>query len=246
MSANGSASVQITRKQVKNLTVRVCPPDGQVRVTAPMRMPDAVILAELDRRQQWITKWQLRLRGQIQPLAYTISTGERHYFQGQAYPLQLSTGARKPGVQLVSGMLAMQVRSTTTTAQRLRLLQDWYRQQLQALLPDLLARWQVVVGAQASECRIKRMKTRWGTCNPRARRIWLNLELIKYPPNCLDYVLVHELTHLHERLHNRRFWSLMDQFMPDWRSYRQLLNGNSSGQHDWHTLNAGHRPLDCR
>jgi predicted metal-dependent hydrolase len=102
-------------------------------------------------------------------------------------------------------------------------LSAWYRAHLKEQLPALIARWEAVVGVQVHDWGVKQMKTRWGTCSIRARRIWLNLELIKHPPVCLEYVVVHELVHLHERLHNARFWGLMDRFMPDWRPAQQAL-----------------------
>jgi predicted metal-dependent hydrolase len=129
--------------------------------------------------------------------------------------------------------LSMQVRPGTDTEKRLEILNAWYRCQLQNQLPGLLAQWEPVVGVQAAECRIKRMKTRWGTCNITARRIWLNLELAKKPPECLEYILVHELVHLHERHHNERFRTLMDRYLPSWRLHRDRLNQTPLAHEDW-------------
>jgi len=152
-------------------------------------------------------------------------TGECHNFLGQPFPLRVieHSGAG----QLIlrdDTCLEIRVRPKSTTAQRQAIMQRWYRRQLETLIPPLLARWQPVLGVRVAECRIKRMRTKWGTCNIPARRIWLNLELAKRPAACLEYVVVHELVHLLERYHNRRFQSLMDKFLPQWRLRKYELN----------------------
>ncbi len=218
------ADVTITRKRVKRLNVRVCAPAGEVRVSAPLWMPEAEIHAFLQQRRDWIQRAQQRQRQRHSESQVAMTHGELHRYLGHGYPLCLHITATRPALSLQADALHMQVTKSMDTSQRLQLLQHWYRQQLQAMLPGLLNRWQPVVGAEAAECRIKRMKTRWGSCNPDARRIWLSLELIKYPHACIDYVMVHELVHLHEASHNHRFRTLMDQCMPDWRDRRRLLN----------------------
>jgi len=220
------ADIKITRKRVKRLNVRVCPPHGEVRVSAPLWMPERDIHAFLHQRSDWIDKCRLRQQQRHRLSAPAMTEGELHGYLGRVYPLKLSTTARTRTVSLQGGAIRLQVTAAMDAAQRLQLLHGWYRRQFQAMLPDLQARWQPVVQAEASECRIKRMKTRWGSCNPRARRIWLSLELIKQPAECIDYVMVHELVHLHEASHNHRFRALMDQCMPDWRLHRKRLNAN--------------------
>jgi len=218
------AGVTITRKRVKRLNVRVCAPAGEVRVSAPLCMPEADIHAFLHQRRDWIKRAQQRQRQRHIESQVAMSNGEQHRYLGHSYPLCLHITVSRPALCLQTDTLHMHVTESMDRSQRLQLLQHWYRQQLRAMLPGLLDRWQPVVGAEAAECRIKRMKTRWGSCNPRARRIWLSLELIKQPQACIDYVMVHELVHLHEASHNHRFRALMDQCMPDWRERRRLLN----------------------
>ena len=113
------------------------------------------------------------------------------------------------------------------------MLNDWYRHHLKALLPDLIARWEPVVGVQVADWGVKKMKTRWGSCNTQECRVWLNLELAKKPPHCLEYVLVHEMVHLLERHHNAHFTALMDQYMPQWRLYRDELNQAPLAHEEW-------------
>lgn len=118
----------------------------------------------------------------------------------------------------------MFVRPGTTQEKKQEILHAFYRAELKKLIPELLDKWQPILDVTASAWGIKRMKTKWGTCNIEARRIWLNLELAKKPVQCLEYILVHELTHLLERHHNERFTGLLDQHLPQWRTLREELN----------------------
>lgn len=222
--------IELIRKNVKRLRLTVYASDGRVRVTAPLRMPEAIIEEFVAARQAWIRKHQTRFAAQEQPVALAYESGETHLYQGQPYELRVHEIAGRARVELQQEYLALYVPTGTTPPQRAKVLTDWYRAQLKKQLPALVAKWELVVGAQAQAWAIKQMKTRWGTCNIRAKRIWLNLELMKRPLPCLEYVVVHELVHLHERLHNARFWGLMDQFMPDWRQHKDALNQVVLGQ----------------
>ncbi|KAA9339557.1 M48 family metallopeptidase [Hymenobacter busanensis] len=225
----GEVAVEIQRKSVRTLRLTVSPPDGRVRVTAPLRMPAATIEEFVLARQLWIRKHQARIAALPQPARLAYTSGETHYFQGRPYELRVLPTTSRSRVELDEQYLLLYVPEGSSSAEREIALAAWYRSQLKAQIPALLAYWQPVVGAQAQAWGVKQMRTRWGTCNVRARRIWLNLELIKKPTACLEYVVVHELTHLHERLHNARFWGLMDQFMPDWRQHKATLNQRVAG-----------------
>ncbi len=173
----------------------------------------------------WIRQQQARFAAQPRPSPHEMVSGESHYFLGQRYQLRVMAYTGPPRIRHNdSSFLDLFVRSGTTAEQRQQVLQRWYREQLRARIPPLLEQWQPVLGVQAADWGIKQMKTRWGTCNIAARRIWLNLELIKKPVNCLEYVVIHELTHLLERNHNDQFKALMDHHLPHWRLIRQTLN----------------------
>jgi predicted metal-dependent hydrolase len=131
------------------------------------------------------------------------------------------------------GFIDMIVRPELTATQRGVVLYKWYRKQFKSMVPALLAKWEAVIGVHADEWGVKRMKTRWGTCTPDAKRIWLNLELAKKPMNCIEYVIVHELIHLLERNHNARFKALMTQYMPLWNQYRAELNEAPLADEEW-------------
>ena len=217
--------VEVTRKHVRYLRLSVHMPDGQVRISVPWRTSEAAIRTMVLTRQTWIRKQQAIFRARVPPPVLTYEAGETHYYQGRAYELRRPICTGRPRVELTeTGFLDLYAPAEATPAQRAHVLATWYRSQLKAQVPTLLAKWEPVVGAQANAWGIKQMKTRWGTCSLRAKRIWLNLELIKRPLPCLEYVVVHELVHLHERLHNARFWDLVGRAMPDWATRQRELN----------------------
>lgn len=203
----GELAVEVERKAIRTMRVTVYPPAGRVRVAVPLRLPEKTIQEFVLSRQAWIQKHQARFAALPPPPALTYSTGEIHYYQGQPYQLRVLPAAGRPRVVLTPAQQTLDLYAPpeATAEQRQLALSAWYRAQLKAQIPGLLARWEPVVGARAAAWGVKQMRTRWGTCNTRARRIWLSLELAKKPPGCLDYVVVHELVHLHERLHNARF-----------------------------------------
>ena len=226
--------VQIVRKDIKNLHLGVYPPNGRVRVAAPLRVSnDAVRLAVIG-KLGWIKRQRARFEAQPRQSEREMASGESHYFLGQRYRLRVIAhdGTGKVLVPNKS-TIELQVRRETNAMQRERVLQRWYRQQLKELVPPLLEKWQTVLGVQVNEWAIKKMKTRWGTCNAVAKRIWLNLELAKKPVQCLEYIIVHELAHLIERRHNDHFVSIMNEHLPQWRLHRQELNSAPLAHQTW-------------
>ena len=227
-------SVEVVRKDIKNLHVGVYPPHGRVRVAAPYRLDDEAIRLAIISRLGWIRRQQSSFIAQERQSKREMVTGESHFFHGRRYRLNVVENAGRPSVRIANNTtLELKVRPDTNHAKRLELLECWYRRQLRDQIPDLIASWEPVVGKEVSEWRIRKMKTRWGSCNIEARRIWLNLELVKKPISCLEFVLVHEMVHLLERKHNERFRDLMDQFMPDWNMRRDELNRAPLAHEDW-------------
>lgn len=227
-------AVEVVRKEIKHLHVGVYPPAGRVRVAAPRRFDDEAVRLAVVSRLGWIRRKQKGFVGQDRQSQRELVTGESHYFQGHRYLLALKECDGASQVRLV-GKSSMELRVPPgfDHAQRDAVLQRWYRRQLRALLPALLGKWEPRIGRAVSEVRIKKMKTRWGSCNASARRVWLNLELIKKPVRCLEYVLVHELVHFHERHHNDRFLEWMDTLLPAWRVHRDELNRAPLAHEEW-------------
>ncbi|MBC6607351.1 M48 family metallopeptidase [Hymenobacter sp. BT188] len=222
--------IEVVRKNIRTLRLTVYAPDGKVRVAAPMRMAASNIEEFVVARRVWILKHQAKFAARERPVAFAYVSGEAHFFQGKVYQLQVLEAKGRPRVAIRDEQfLELYIPQDASKEQRESVLTAWYRARLKEQLPALLAKWEPVVGKQATTWGVKQMKTRWGTCNVQAKRIWLNLELIKRPPLCLEYVVVHELVHLHERYHNARFWGFMDQFMPDWRTYKAELSQVTPG-----------------
>jgi predicted metal-dependent hydrolase len=229
-----SLPVQIVRKDIKNLHLGVYPPHGRVRVAAPIRVSDKAVRLAVIGKLGWIKRQRARFAGQPRQSAREMVSGESHYFLGRRYRLRVIHHDGPVKVVLHNkSTIELHVRRESNATQRERALQRWYRRQLNELLPPLLKKWQRVLGLQAVDCRIKKMKTKWGSCNIEVSRIWLNLELAKKPVQCLEYIAVHELVHLNERHHNDRFVSIMDKHMPQWRLHRQKLNSEPLAHETW-------------
>lgn len=226
--------VEVVRKDIKNLHLGVYPPNGRVRVAAPQVLSDeAVRLAVID-RLGWIRRQKARFVEQPRQSQREMVSGESHYFLGQRYRLRVHEHDAPARVALRGiASLDLFVRPGTDTEQREAVLLRWYREQLKRLIPPLLERWQPILGVQVADWGVKKMKTKWGSCNPLSQRIWLNLELAKKPVRCLEYIVVHELVHLLERHHNERFTGLMDAHLPQWRQCREMLSLTPLGHEEW-------------
>lgn len=220
-------TVEVVRKPIKNLHLGVYPPQGRVRVAAPLAIDDEAVRLAVVGKLGWIKRQRAKFQAQPRQSQRRMVSGESHYFLGRRYRLRVheTTGALRIALRGTATM-DLFVRPDTTAERREQVLHDFYRAELKRLLPELLDKWQPKLGVEARAWGIKRMKTKWGTCNIEVGRIWLNLELAKKPVQCLEYILVHELTHLLERHHNERFTGLLDQHLPQWRTLREELNGS--------------------
>lgn len=230
----GGISVKIIRKDIKNLHLGVHPPEGHVRVAVPHHVTDErVRLAVID-KLAWIKRQQAEFLQQPRQSPREMIAGETHYLWGRQYRLEVIEQAGKHRVEIAGGdKLRLFVRPGTDVVARQLVMIEWYRQQLKDRIPTQIESWQKKIGVTADSWGIKKMKTKWGSCNIEAKRIWLNLELAKKPPECLEYILVHERVHLLERRHNERFKSYMDQFMPKWQLHRETLNTSPLAHEDW-------------
>jgi predicted metal-dependent hydrolase len=215
-------NVLVSRKRVKNMNLRIYR-DGSVKISAPLRCSLSSIQQFLYEKQVWLVAQRERLFTKpIRPM-HQYQTGELHFFMGQSYPLIFHEGIQRQKVLFQANQISCYVKENTPREARQLLLDKWYRSQMKALLPVLIQKWEPILGVQVSQWGIKIMKTRWGSCNTRQKRIWLNLNLIQKPLECLEYVLVHEMVHLLEASHNKRFHALMSQFMPEWKMVKSQL-----------------------
>jgi predicted metal-dependent hydrolase len=233
LTVNG-IEVQIVRKDIKNLHLAVYPPDGRVRVAVPKHVTDDNVRLAVVSKLRWIKKQQQDFKEQPRQSERQYLSGECHYVFGKRYRLELIERDGKPEVKpLRSGKLQLFVRPRSSVEVKEKALNAWYREELKRAIPELLEKWQPIVGKEASDWGIRKMKTKWGSCNIEQRRIWLNLELAKKPTECLEYILVHELVHLYERNHNQRFMKLLDQFLPNWRTNKKTLNTSPLSKENW-------------
>jgi predicted metal-dependent hydrolase len=233
LTVNG-IEVQIVRKDIKNLHLGVYPPDGRVRVSVPKHITDDNVRLAVISKLRWIKKQQQDFKEQPRQSERQYLSGECHYVFGKRYRLELIERDGKPAVKpLRSGKLQLFVRPGSSVEVKEKALNTWYREELKRAIPKLLEKWQPIVGKEASDWGIRKMKTKWGSCNIERRRIWLNLELAKKPTECLEYILVHELVHLYERNHNQRFMKLLDQFLPNWRTNKKTLNTSPLSKENW-------------
>ncbi len=226
--------VQIVRKDIKNLHLGVYPPNGRVRVAAPLRVGDDAVRLAVIGKLGWVRRQQAEFKAQQRQSEREMVSGESHYFLGRRYRLRVIEhhGAAKVNLRGNSS-IDLYIRKGSRADEREQVLLRWYRAQLKALIPPLLHKWQPVLGVHVAGWGVKKMKTKWGSCNSNDRRIWLNLELAKKPVQCLEYILFHEMVHLLERRHNDRFHALINQFMPKWRLYREELNRTPLGHATW-------------
>lgn len=225
--------VDVVYKNIKNLHISVYPPVGRVRVAAPARTDEDTIRLAIVQRLPWIKRQREQLQKAERQTRREMLSGETHYVWGERYLLDVSRTSGHFSVEPKGKTLWVVTPEGTDAVGRLAALDRWYRRELKAAVPALLEKWQPVVGVEADKVVVRRMKTKWGTCVAKSRTIWLNPELAKKNPRCLEYIVVHELTHLLERGHGERFVALMDQFLLDWRTRRDELNEAPLAEETW-------------
>ena len=220
----GDIPVDVVLKDIRNIHLSVHPPAGRVRLSAPVGMDINTLRLYAISRLGWIKKQQRKLCGQERETPREYLNRESHYLWGKRYLLKIVEREAPSVVDVQHSAILLYIRPDASQEKKQSLLDAWYRKQLKVALPDLIEVWEKRIGVRVNEFGIKKMKTKWGTCNPDARRIWVNLELAKKPKECLEYIVVHEMVHLLEHHHNERFMALMDDMLPKWRSLRDDLN----------------------
>lgn len=225
--------ITVEKKNIKNIHLSVYPPIGSVRISVPKRVKDDDVRLFALRKLGWIRKQQKKFKEQERETPREFISAESHYFKGRRYLLEVIESNEKPSVILKNKKILLKVRPNATLEKKQSVIDEWYRDYLKRISTELIEKWENIIGVKSNELGIKKMRTRWGTCNTQAKRIWLNLELAKKPVNCLEFVIVHELVHLLERTHNKRFIGFMDKFMPNWRHHRDELNQLPFRHSDW-------------
>jgi predicted metal-dependent hydrolase len=220
----GPIAVDVLKKDIKNVHLGVYPPEGKVRISAPLRMSNENIRLFAISKLQWIKLQQQKLIGQERETPREYLERESHYLWGRRYLLHIVESNALSRVELQHKKIILYTRPSAATERRAEILEEWYRTQVRSAVQPLLAKWEKTMGVKIEKVFVRRMRTKWGSCSRNSPSIRLNTELAKKPIACLEYIVVHELAHLIEPTHNVRFTLLMDQMMPNWRSFRKLLN----------------------
>jgi predicted metal-dependent hydrolase len=196
----------------------------RVRISAPTRMSLETIRVYAISKLAWIKQQQRKLREQERETSREYLNLESHYLWGKRYLLRVINDGLTPSIDVQHSRLLLRVHPETTEERKQEIFARWYRDQMKAAVPSLIARWVPVMGVTVAGFYVQHMKTKWGSCNPSGGTIRLNTELAKKPKECLEYIVVHEMAHLLEPTHNARFIAFMDRFMPNWRLRRDQLN----------------------
>jgi hypothetical protein len=229
----GEITADIVFKDIKNIHLSVYPPTGKVRISAPLRMDIDKIRIFAISKLGWIKQQQKKLLEQERETPREYLDRESHYVWGKRYLLEVLEVDEAPSVELKHRKMILRVRPGADEKKKQEVIDAWYREQLRKAALPLIAKWEKLMGVKVERLLIRRMKTKWGSCNPKARNILINTELAKKPSECLEYILVHELAHLLEPTHNARFIILMDKFMPKWQFYRDKLNQLPVSRENW-------------
>lgn len=229
----GDMRIEVLRKDIKNLHLSVLPPHGRVRVAAPRQMSLDTIRVFVISKLEWIRRQQRKMDAQEREAPREYLDRESHYVWGRRYLLKRIEENAAPSVELRHSRLVLQVRPGTDEARSREILEVWYREQIRVAVPSLIAKWEPVMGVKVGRVFVQRMKTRWGSCNPESQSIRLNTDLAKKPPECLEYIMVHEMAHLLEPTHNPRFRSLMNLFMPQSQHLKDELNRLPVRHENW-------------
>ena len=217
-------TVELIRKNVKNINLRITQPEARIKVSAPNRMPVEMVYAFVISRYDWILSHKEKLLERIGDMPIYFNDGEPHYYQGQSLALKIINSNSTPEVTVNGDILELYIKGNSSIEKRKFAIEAWYRRELKKQIPILISKYEQLMKLKVEEFGVKKMKTRWGTCNPRAKRIWLNLELAKKPNDCLEYVVLHEMTHFLEPKHNQRFYGFVEQYMPNWKIVEKKLS----------------------
>jgi len=229
----GEIAVDVVKKGIKNIHLSVYPPTGRVRISAPLRMDIDTIRVFAITKLGWIKSQQKKLREQEHETPREYLDRESHYVWGKRYLLKLAEKDAAPDVELRHSKMILRIRAGTSDERKQEILEGWYRQQMKQAVPALIAKWEPLMGVKVARFFVQKMKTKWGSCSHLVGSIRLNTDLAKKPPECLEYIVVHEMVHLLEPTHNSRFIALMNQFMPKWRFYKDQLNRLPVRHEDW-------------
>ncbi|MCF8324429.1 MAG: M48 family metallopeptidase [Leadbetterella sp.] len=221
----GDLEVEVVKKDIKNIHLGVYPPIGRVRLSAPASSDDEKIRLFIVSKIPWIRKNQRKFKDKERLTHPNFTSRESHYISGRRYLLEVDVnGMNKNQVTLAKNKIKLNIKEPYTSEKRREIFESWLRRNLRYRIEPILSKWEKLMSLHCSEWKIKKMKTKWGSCNEEAKRLWFNLELMKVDDSCLEYVIVHELAHLKHKHHNKHFFNTLSTFIPDWEHRKNILN----------------------
>ncbi|MBF0120599.1 MAG: M48 family metallopeptidase [Desulfobacterales bacterium] len=227
-------TIDVVRKDIKNIHLAVYPPSGKVRIAVPLKVNEDSIRLFAISKLGWIKRQQQKFKEQERIPQREYKNRESHYFQGKRYLLNIIEAYAPPKIILKNKTyIDLYIRPETPTVKRHEIMNEWYRHQFKDQIPEIIEKWENKLKVKINGWQVKIMKTKWGSCNIEKKRILLNLELAKKPLYCLEYVIVHEMIHLLERHHNEKFLYHMDTFLPNWKQLKRELNRFPISHADW-------------
>lgn len=216
--------VEIVKKKIKNMHLSVLPPEGRVRVSAPMNLSDKNISMFVRTKITWIKKQQEKFSNQPRQSERKFESGETLYVFGKQYYLQVDYSNKRKSLILDGNKAILNLGKKTTIQQKENFVNEWYRSILKKEIEKYLPKWEAKTNLFSKSWQTKNMTTKWGTCNTITKKIWFNLQLAKKPIECLEYIILHELAHLKVKNHSKDFIAIMDKYMPYWRNTKKILN----------------------
>lgn len=218
-------SVEVEWKNIKNVHLTIYPPNARVHVSAPIGMTEEAVRLFLITKIPWINQRVSQILDQSRQTSREYVSGENHYFKGHRYRLKVLYHNAPAKVEIQGNeYIKLYVREGATEERRAEVLREWYRSELKLMLHPLITKWEKLLEVSVNKWEVKQMKTLWGSCNHRTRNIIFNLELIKKPLPCIEYIVVHELLHIRVRLHNEEYTELLNCYFPKWRNLKAELN----------------------
>jgi len=217
--------IETVRKKIKNIHLGVYPPNGKIRVAVPEETNEEQIRLLVISKMPWIKRQQKKFNQYQRQSKREYLTGESHYFFGKRYILNVIEDKNiKPQIRIKNKERIDMYINKNHYSKKERLFDRFYRTELKKIIDLFREKWEGILGVKANELKIKRMKTKWGSCNSENKRIWINLELSKKPLDCVEYVLVHEMIHLLERTHTEKFREILNKNLPKWNHSKDKLN----------------------
>jgi predicted metal-dependent hydrolase len=225
--------IDVVYKKIKHVHLSVYPPSGKVRISAPEHMSLETIRVFAISKLGWIRKQQATLKNQDRETPREYLDRESHYYLGRRYLMKLVDHKQSAGIFIKHDNIEVHQRGESAPSRAKNALQIWYREEIRSIGGEFIKKWEPKIGVHVSEYGIKQMKTKWGTCNSAEKRIWLNLELVKKPVECIEYIVVHEMVHILNRKHDADFIRLMNKHMPKWKFLREELNRSPLKHENW-------------